>query len=98
MGSYAIIFFIDVIITSLCMYVATSLSFVKADLKPLLAIVAIVSVVAMIPTVGWIFGIILFVYLLMKATDADMIDCIWVVAFTKLVTFFALFLLQSLFA
>jgi hypothetical protein len=80
------------------MYVATKLSFVKADLKPLFVIVSIVSIVALIPTIGWILSVGLFVYLLMKATDADMIDCIWVVAFTKLVTFFALFLLQSVFA
>ena len=95
MGSYAIVFFIDVIITSWCMYVATKLSFVKADIKPLLVIAAIVSLVSLVPVIGWILSIIVFVYLLMKATYANINDCIWVVAFTKLVTLFALMLLQS---
>lgn len=80
------------------MYVATKLSFVKADLKALLVIVSLVSVVALIPTIGWVLSLCLFIYLLMKVTNANLIDCFWVVAFTKLVTFMALLMLGSLFA
>ena len=68
------------------MYVATKLSFVEAELKQLFGIVVITSVVALIPTVGWLASFAVFVFLLMRLTDSDIMDCFWVVAFTKLIT------------
>jgi hypothetical protein len=97
MGEYALIFVMDVIITSLCMFVATKLSFVQAELKLLLGIVFVVAIVSLIPSIGWILGLVLFVYLLTKITDANLVDCIWVVAFTKLITFSTLFIFSSAF-
>jgi len=97
MGAFALIFIMDVIITSLCMYVATKLSFVKAELKSLLGIVFLVAVVSLIPSIGWVLGLILFVYLLTRIADANLVDAIWVVAFTKLVTVAALFVLGGIF-
>ena len=95
MGAFALIFVMDVVFTSLCMYVATKLSFVKAELKPLLGVVFLVALVSLIPGIGWIAGIALFVFLLTKIADADLMDCIWIVAFTKLVSFGAIVLLGS---
>jgi|TARA_R110002167_G_scaffold350566_1_gene562817 hypothetical protein len=96
MGALALIFIMDVVLTSLCMYVATKFSFVRAELKPLLGIVFLVALVSLIPSIGWILGLILFVYLLTRVADANLVDCIWVVAFTKLVTVAALFVLGGI--
>lgn len=87
MGLEAIVFVVDAIITTCCMYIASKLSFVIIDFKSLLVIALLVSLVSLIPSVGWIAGLILFVYLLSKAAHANIIDCIWVVVFTKLVSF-----------
>ncbi|MCW1890666.1 hypothetical protein OK016_21580 [Vibrio chagasii] len=62
------------------------MSFVVADFKSLLTIAIIVSLVSMISTVGWVLGLILFVFLLGKATHSSIGDCIWVVVFTKVVS------------
>ena len=98
LGVDVIIFFVDVVITSLCMYLATSLSYVKAELKLLLTIVFIVSLIALIPTIGWVLSIFIFIYLLTRVTDSNVLDCVWVVAFTKIFTFMALFLFSTLFS
>ncbi|MGF1910932.1 hypothetical protein L4C38_15975 [Vibrio kasasachensis] len=87
MGLEAIVFVMDAIITTCCMYIASKLSFVIIDFKSLLVIALLVSLVSLTPTVGWILGLILFVYLLNKAAHANISDCIWVVVFTKVVSF-----------
>ena len=97
MGFLAMTFALDVIVSTLCMYIATKLAFVKAEIKPLILIIFIVSIIALIPTVGWILSFIAFIYLLMKATDADVIDCLWVVAFIKVITFFVVVIFISVF-
>ena len=68
------------------MFLASKLAFVKAELKNLFAIVFIVSIISLIPTIGWVLGLGVFVFLLQKVSDASFVDCIWVVAFTKLIT------------
>lgn len=97
MGALAIIFAFDVIISTLCMYLATKLAFVRAEIKPLIAIIIIVSVLSLIPSVGWVLGLIAFIYLLMRVSDADLMDCIWVVAFIKVISFLVIFSLSQLF-
>ena len=44
MGAMAIVFGLDVIISTFCMVLAAKLSFVKAQVKPLIAIVIVVSI------------------------------------------------------
>lgn len=97
MGVFALIFAIDVMISSLCMYIATKFSFVKIELKPLLVIVFLVAIVSLIPSIGWLLGIVLFVYLLSRAADASMVDSIWVVVFTKVVSFIGIVFLSAVF-
>lgn len=98
MGLEAFAFGMDAFITTCCMYLASKLSFVAAEFKSLLIIALSVALVSMIPAVGWILGLILFVYLLAKATHASIGDCIWVVVFTKIVSFFGFFLVGKLLA
>ncbi|NRA61304.1 MAG: hypothetical protein HRU25_10435 [Psychrobium sp.] len=97
MGALAIVFALDVFISTLCMYLATKLAFVKAEIKPLILIIIVVSVLSLIPYIGWIFGLIAFVYLLMRVTNADLIDCIWVVAFIKVISFVVIAFFSQLF-
>ena len=79
---FIVLFTLDVIVTSLIMYVAAKLSFVKAELKQLFGTV----VVSLISIIGWIASFAVFVFLLMRVTNSDLMDCFWVVAFTKLIT------------
>jgi len=69
-GALAIIFVIDVVITTFCMYFATKLAFVRAQLKSLMAIIVVVSVLSLFPRLGWTLGLIGFVFLLMQVSDA----------------------------
>jgi len=96
MGESSLIFIFDIFMTFICIYIATKFAFVQADLKSILMIVFIVSVVSLIPTVGWILGLCTFVYLLMKVTDANLIDSIWVVILSKLTSFFIILLVRSI--
>ncbi len=97
MGALAIVFVMDVLISTLCIYLATKLAFVKAEIKSLLLIIIVVSMLSLIPSIGWILGLIAFVYLLMRVTDADFMDCIWVVIFIKVISFVVLALSSRLF-
>jgi len=96
MGESSLIFIFDIFITFACIYIATKFAFVQAELKPILMIVFIVSVVSLIPTVGWILGLCTFIYLLMKVTDANLMDSIWVVVLSKLISFFIILLVRSI--
>lgn len=98
MGLEALIFATDVFITTCCMFIASRLSFVSVEFRALLIIAVIVSLVSLIPVVGWVGGLVLFIYLLSKAANAGFGDCIWVVLFTKLVSAGAIMLLGSILA
>ncbi|MBA5761681.1 hypothetical protein H2O73_04910 [Vibrio sp. 404] len=98
MGLEALVFVMDAFITTCCMYVASKLSYVIVDFKSLLIIALSVALVSLTPAVGWILGLLLFVYLLSKAANASFGDCIWVVVFTKVVSFVVLMALGGVFA
>ncbi|MEZ9061116.1 MULTISPECIES: hypothetical protein [unclassified Vibrio] len=97
MGIEALVFVMDALITACCMHIASKMSFVVADFKSLLTIAVIVALVSLIPTVGWVLGLILFVFLLGKATHSSIGDCIWVVVFTKVVSMAAFLIFGRLF-
>ncbi|MGY8869788.1 MAG: hypothetical protein ACKVJE_05025 [Pseudomonadales bacterium] len=89
MGVLAIIFVVDVLVSTLCIWLATKFSFVQADVKSIALIVVCVSVVSLIPAIGWLAGIVLFFYLFTKATGCSFVDAIWVILFSKLFSFAA---------
>lgn len=90
MGFYAIAFAIDVLVTTLCIWLATKFSFVKMNAKDIAVVVLLVAAVSVIPTVVWILGLVLFVYLLTQLASCTITDAIWVVLFTKLFSFGAI--------
>lgn len=96
MGNLAIIFAVDILVSTLCIWLATKFSFVKIDVKLIAVIVTLVSIVSLIPTIGWLAGILLFVFLLMKLSRCSPVDALWVVLFTKLFSFLAVFVVMSL--
>lgn len=87
MGLLAIVFAVDVLISTFCIWLATKLSFVKIEPKQIAVIVVIISIVSLIPMVGWIASLILFIFLLRKTSSCNIVDAIWVVLFTKLISF-----------
>lgn len=95
MGISAIIFALDVLLTSFCIYIAIRLAWLKADVKVVLPIVFIVSLISLIPTYGWLLGLLAFIYLLMRATEADLKDCVWIVIYSKLLSALMLVLLSQ---
>jgi len=95
MGVTAIIFTLDVLLTSLCMFLASRLALVKAEMNILLSIVFVVSLISLIPDYGWIIGIVAYIYLLMRATNADFKDSLSIVVFTKLLSALALLFLHQ---
>lgn len=94
MGALAIIFVVDVFISCIAIWLGGKLSFVKLKFSTAVGIVAMVSLISLLPYVGWILGLILFVTLLVKAADCSPVDAVWVVIFTKLFSLLALAALQ----
>lgn len=94
---FAIVFGINVLITSVCIFAATKLSFVKANFIQLLIIALILLLVALVPTVGGLLGIIIFMYLLIRTTDAEFKDCVMVVIFSTLIYVFVVLSIMHLF-
>jgi len=96
LGFLAIAFAVDVLISTLCVWLATKLSFVKIEAKEIALIVLAASVVSLVPVVGWIAGFILFIYLLYQVSGCTVIDAAWVVLFTKVFSFFAVLAIGSI--
>ena len=95
MGITAIIVALDVLLTAFCIYVAIRLAWLKADFKVVLPVVVIVALISLIPTYGWLLGIVSFIYLLMRTTEADLKDSIWIVIYSKLLSALMLVLLSQ---
>ncbi|MFC6440351.1 hypothetical protein [Bowmanella sp. JS7-9] len=97
MGLSAILFAVDVLISTAFIWLASRLSYVKIDAKDIAFIVVCVSIVSLIPVIGWLAGITLFFYLLMQATGCNFVDAVYVVLFSKLISFGAMVLLSGQF-
>lgn len=94
MGVLAILFTIDVLISTLCIWLASKFSFVKLEFNYVVIIVALVSLISLLPYVGWILGLILLVYLLVKVAGCSPVDAVWLVIFTKLFSLLIIFILH----
>jgi hypothetical protein len=93
-GVLAILFAVDVLISTLCIWLASKFSFVKLEFKYVVVIVALVSLISLLPYVGWILGLILLVYLLVKVAGCSPVDAVWLVIFTKIFSFLIIFILH----
>ncbi len=84
MGIEAIAFMVDVLVTGLCTYVAARLRSAKLRPAQLVLILFLVTAVSLIPYVGYVAALALFVYLLTELTDLGMADAIWTAVVAKL--------------
>jgi len=86
MGALAIIFVVDMTVTTAITYLATLISRVSIEFDKLLVIVAVSAIVSLIPSIGWLLGISVFLYLIVKSSNANLTDALWVVVFSKLLS------------
>ncbi|MDQ7050912.1 MAG: hypothetical protein Q9M92_15820 [Enterobacterales bacterium] len=97
MGALAIIFVVDMTVTTAITYLATLISRVSIQFDRLLVIVAMSAIISLIPSIGWFLGIALFLYLMVKSSNANLTDALWVVVFSKLFSMGAVLLLFASF-
>ncbi len=95
MGALAIIFVVDMTVTTGITYLAIFISRVSIGLGKLLVIVAVSAIVSLIPSIGWFLGIAVFLYLIVKSSNANLTDALWVVVFSKLFSMGAVMLLLA---
>lgn len=76
---------IDLLITVLIMIFATRLVLSRVELPILLIAIALMQIVSLIPVFGWLIGASLFCVLIVRNSDAELMDCIWVLLFAKLI-------------
>ncbi len=84
------IVFVDLLISMLCIWLATKFSFVKLEFKLIAVIVMLVAIASVIPVIGWLASIALFIFLLMKFSGCSIGDAFWVVLFAKIFSYVAL--------
>jgi|GEM_PF-2730840 len=98
MVSEAIAFAFEVFISACCLYVAAQIALENVRLASLAGIVVAVALVSLIPVVGWIASLVLFVTLLYYVTETPLEGCIWIVLISKLISFVSVQVLQTLIA
>lgn len=84
MGLEAIAFVLDVVVTGLCAWLAARLRSVVIPPTQLLLILFITTAISLIPVIGYLVALAVFVYLLAELTDLELIDAIWTAVVAKL--------------
>ena len=83
MGLIAIAVTIDIIVSAIALCIAKRKGWIEANIKDLLTIVGIVSVVSLIPRIGWPIGVVLFAVLLMVIVGMNFNQSVKVTAAIK---------------
>lgn len=83
MGLIAIALVIDIVVSVICLLVSVKKGWIEANIKDLLTIVGIVSVVSLIPRIGWPIGVVLFAVLLMVIVGMNFNQSVKVTAAIK---------------
>ena len=83
-------FAIHIVTTAVCIWLASHMNWVKAQFKETLIIALLTSALALLPTIGLVASLALFIYLLVHMTNARFIDAVWVVMLSKLLTLLVL--------
>ncbi|VUD68127.1 hypothetical protein TDB9533_04000 [Thalassocella blandensis] len=76
-------------------YSAARISLVKIKFFQMLLIGLLVTLVSLVPNIGWLCGIVVFVFLLHRATKDGVVDCMWVAFLAKPMTWVLLLLFTS---
>jgi hypothetical protein len=89
-------FIIEVVVGGVFLWLAANVTKVDLSFKEILICVFAASIVAFIPTVGWIASIILLFFLLKKFSSAEIWpDILLMVLVSRLFVFMALFFFVS---
>jgi len=83
MGIVAIALTVDVVVTTLCLYIATRKNWVSASFKELMLIIVVTSVLSLIPRFGWPIGVVSFVGLLMLIAGLSLNTSVLIALITK---------------
>ena len=84
MGLEAALFLLDVFVTALCTYAAVKLRRIELELNELILILFLVSLIALIPQIGFVISLVVFFALLVAMTDTEAAELMWVVLVAKL--------------
>lgn len=83
MGAIIGAFVLEAATVAMLSYFAAKLSMLKIQFVDLLLVIFIVSLLSLIPNVGWVLGFVVFIYLLHSFTRDPWVDCMWVAFLTK---------------
>ncbi|MDC5819078.1 hypothetical protein [Vibrio europaeus] len=97
MESGAIEFAFEVFISACCVYIAAQIALEKVHFASLAAIVVVVSLLSLIPSLGWVISLIVFVALLYYVTETPLEGCIWIAFISKLISFVSIEVILFLF-
>ncbi|WCP69641.1 hypothetical protein LYZ37_16615 [Vibrio tubiashii] len=97
MESGAIEFAFEVFISACCVYVAAQIALEKVHFASLAAIVVVVSLFSLIPSLGWLISLIVFVALLYYVTETPLEGCIWIAFISKLISSVSIEVMRYLF-
>ncbi|MCG9580206.1 hypothetical protein L1D13_05665 [Vibrio tubiashii] len=97
MESRAIEFAFEVFILASSVYVAAQIALEKVHFASLAAIVVVVSLFSLIPSLGWVISLIVFIALLYYVTETPLEGCIWIAFIAKLISFVSIEVMQFLF-
>jgi hypothetical protein len=98
MGLEAIAFIIDVMVSGLSAWIAARLRSTKVKWIQILLILFGVSALSLVPVVGFVFALALFVFLLTRYTELSVADAIWTVLIAKMLAMTILMLMGLQFA
>lgn len=98
MEHMALAFAVDTLITAVCLYIAGKLVFLDARAGSLFAVIIVVSLVSLVPYVGWALGLCLLALLLAGVTSANIAQCTPVAVLTKLFALSGVFLIRGVMA
>lgn len=92
MGAVVLFTIVDVIYSSVMVYAASRMSFIKISAIQIALIVFLAGLFSWIPYFGWILSIVVFIFLFVRITRSSFKDGFWVMLMTKILSTIALVL------
>ena len=97
MGFESIAFAVDVFFAALFVGLAAKYAFVKIKAKDVLLIVTASALVSLLPVIGWVLGLVLFIYLLHYKSGCSVTDALFTALLAKVFSFLTVvFLLPTI--
>ncbi len=91
MGYIAVASLVHLVCTSICVWLATKFSFIELQMKQIVFIVVVVTGLALLPSVGFLLSLVLFIVLVMRLSGCTAFDAAAVAIFTMMFVVFSIF-------